>query len=182
MSRGDSVHPFPWSFTAPESLAASAAVPHTCPLTRFVQPLVLIVVQHADFGVSYCSLAVFGSFQLLVCPFQTFGNSTFSAAGDELAGSGLGFVVTGLSCASGIICTSDRPSSAVMRCSESSFVAFVHSNDPSDFAHTSWTVRTSQLGHPRMEFFCIGVVCGSHRMVHVAVPSSVAPADSHTVP
>ena len=81
----------------------SAADPATSQLTFFARPFAVIVVQHAYFRVSSS---------------PDCWNSTFCAADDELAGSGLGFVATGLPCASGFVCTLlDRQSSAVMRCS-----------------------------------------------------------------
>ena len=85
----------------------------------------------------------FRSFQLLSCPFRTVGSRHF-----------LQLMMNSQALASGswqLVCRArmvsfallhDQRNSVVMRCSETSIVAVVHRNVPSDIAHTPWTVLT----------------------------------------
>ena len=134
-------------------------------------------------SLQFSSLAVFDRPSCFSCPFQTVGTQRSLQ---------LGFVATSLSCANGSICTLlHQPSSAVMRCSETSFVACFHSNVPSDNAHTPWTVRTLQLDLLHIElfvlvWFCVVclhftvLVCCTRTEPHCTVGLSMRSASSDT--
>ena len=140
-------------------------------MTKFVEPFVVTVVPDGP-----CVIYVASSIALsstVPAARQSVASSSISvsaATGEELAGSGLVFMATGVSYVSDFSCAlfgfeRNAVGSCLQHCS-------------SDVAHRPMSVRTFAPRTPSQRDFRVGVICGSPYVTLGSVSSAAVPADA----